>query len=52
MLETCNDNEIIFVDRFNMVFDHVISLMKGIHFLYNYELDFYDIKYDIKKLMT
>ena len=54
MLETCNDNEIIFVDRSNVVFDQVISFVidekHPFPIEYSYELDFYDIKYDIKKL--
>lgn len=54
MLETCNDNEIIFVDRSNIVFDHVISFIidekHPYPVEYSYELDFYDVKYDITKL--
>ena len=54
MLETCNDNEIIFVDRSNIVFDHVVSFIidekHPYPIEYNYELDFYDIKYDAEKL--
>jgi len=55
-LDFCNDNisEPIFIQRSPLVFDHVLAYViddkHPFPIEYSYELDFYDIKYDITKL--